>query len=394
VSRFWEWGARDEISRQRIGRSNVFPLRRRFRALAIDCEPAAVRRRIRAACPPSPGVYGFVDHAGALIYVGVSSKLRSRLVAYFQGGANDRKEGAVASQSNRVMWQVVGHEFAAQLRELELIRRYQPRLNVRGRWPDRPLGYLYLSAETAPRFRVAREVPKAARHWWGPLPIGSRIRSAVDTVNRLFQLPDCPASVAMHFADERPLFPLDLRLGCLRGETGSCLAPCAGGCTRFAYARQTAAARALLDGRDDSTIRELEQRLAAAVADLRFEQAASLRDTLDSVNLLVGQLAKLREPPTPEAFVYPVEIGRHAIWYYIAGGVAVAASLAPTSREDAGRCLAHWERTYRGRVTPGRETDRAAALIVTAWFHLRPEEAAKIIPPQAARRQCKKLLVA
>ena len=84
----------------------------------------------------------------------MSIALRKRLVTYFQGGAAIRKECRIAGDTDRLVWEVVGHELAAQLRELELIRRHQPRFNVKGRQPDRPLGYIYISREDAPRVRT------------------------------------------------------------------------------------------------------------------------------------------------------------------------------------------------------------------------------------------------
>jgi excinuclease ABC subunit C len=379
-----------------IGRSAVFPLRRPFQRLAIHGEPAALRRQIRERCPARAGVYGFIDRSQSLVYVGVSSKLRARLVTYFQSGdaAAARKEHAVAGQAVELLWQVIGHEFAAQLRELELIRRYQPRLNVRGRWPGRPLGYIYVSAEAAPRLRVAGRVPKGARHSWGPLSVGGRVREAIELVNRLFKLCDCPSSVLMHFADERLLFPLELRMGCLRGETGSCLGPCAGGCTRSQYSTQIRAARALLDGRDDSMIRELEERLADAALRQRFEQAARLRDSLECLETLMQRLARLREPAAPSEFVYPITIGRRPVWYFVAAGVARSAAVAPATARAAWRCLKLLERSGRPRVSPVGDVDRSAAQIVSSWFHLRPEESARILLPEAAREECERVLVA
>jgi excinuclease ABC subunit C len=294
---------RSAVSLKQIGRSSVLPFRCRFREMDLDAELVDTRRRLRDRCVSKPGVYAFVDRRDEVVYVGVSSKLRARLITYFQSGSADRKEYAIAGQASRVLWQVVGHELVAQLRELELIRRFQPRLNVRGRWPGRPLGYIYLSREDAPRFRFARLVPKGIRSCWGPLHGGWRIRDAVQHVNQQFKLSDCPASVSMHFADQRELFHLDLRVGCLRGETGSCLGPCAGGCTVAEYEAQLRAACAFLDGRNAGPIPILERRLAEAVSQRRFEQAARLRDALESLTTLSERLARLREPAAPSEFV-------------------------------------------------------------------------------------------
>lgn len=163
-----------------FGRSVFWPFRSRLKTLSVSDDFAEVRQSLRDICPVRSGVYGMVDARQRLIYVGMSIALRKRLVTYFQGGASIRKECRIAADTNRLAWEVVGHALAAQLRELELIRRYQPRFNVKGRQPDRPLGYIYISREDAPRIRAARRVPRGVRYSWGPLAINWRIKEAIE----------------------------------------------------------------------------------------------------------------------------------------------------------------------------------------------------------------------
>jgi excinuclease ABC subunit C len=290
------------------------------------------------------------------------------------------------------MWQVVGHELVAQLRELELIRRFQPRLNVRGRWPGRPLGYIYLSREDAPRFRLARRVPKGVRCSWGPFRTGWRVREAVELVNQLFKLCDCPASVPMHFADQRQLFGLDLRFGCLRGETGSCLGPCAGHCTSAEYHAQLRAAQAFLDGQDLSALANLEQRLAEATVKLRFEQAARLRDMLNALTTLSERLARLREPAAPSEFVYPLVIGRRSLWLYVSRGIVAASSPAPSTADGSRRCLQLLNQIYEQGSLITDDVDRFGAQIVSSWFYFRPAEITRILRPAEAIASCRRIV--
>src|SRR5262245_66178237 len=94
--------------------------------------PRTLRAGIRDACPPRPGVYGMVDDAGELIYVGKAKALRARLLSYFRTYSRDPKAGRILHRARAIVWELVPSEFAALLRELELIRRWRPRFNVAG----------------------------------------------------------------------------------------------------------------------------------------------------------------------------------------------------------------------------------------------------------------------
>jgi excinuclease ABC subunit C len=375
-----------------FGRSAFLPRRRRSRRMPIGDEFRTMRRAIRTECPGTAGVYGFIDRDGRLIYVGVSRRLRRRLVTYFQRSEVYRKERRIAAHACEVVWEEVGHEFAAQLRELELIRRHEPRLNVRGREHGRQLGYIYLTGDEAPRFRVGRHVPRSARQSWGPIATGWRIREAVEAVNHEFKLCDCPSSVAMHFADQRPLFDAELRLGCLRGEIGTCLGPCARLCSQRQYAEQWSAACRFLDGEDDDVMERLAQQMGEAVLQRRYEQAARLRDRLDRLELLAREFAASRSPVSMGNAVYVATLGRRRCWFLIVAGSVARTMPAPITRRGAAKCLSLIEANYFcGSIQPV-ETNRTAAQIVSAWFRTHPEESASIISPDEARGRCHELL--
>ena len=337
-----------------------------------------------------------IDSRRRLIYVGMSIALRKRLVTYFQDGASIRKECRIAGDTDRLVWEVVGHELAAQLRELELIRRHQPRFNVKGRQdgarqPDRPLGYIYISREDAPRVRVARRVPKGVRYSWGPLAINWRIKEALEVANRYFKLSDCPASVPMHFADQGSLFSLELRPECLRHEMGTCLGPCAGECTRMQYSAQLRAARAFLDGRNLAPLAQLERDLHDAAQLCQYERAASLRDRIERLQYLHDRLEMLREPALPDRFVYPVSLGRRQVWYLLAGGRVVGATPLPSSGGEADKSLRRLQRAYQ--VVDGVDVtaDRPARQIVSAWFRANRDHLQTILSPDEAEQYCRHL---
>src|SRR5581483_417173 len=180
----------------------------------------------------------------------------------------------ILDHTRAIVWEYAPTEFAALLRELELIRRWKPVYNVQGLPGRRRVVYIALGRKPAPYLFVTRQPAADLLACYGPLNGGNRVADAVRRLNDLFRLRDCDQSQKMHFADQGELFPVLRPAGCLRYEIGTCSGPCVAGVTRPGYGRQVRAARALLDGADDGVLTKLEQAMAEASANLAFERAA------------------------------------------------------------------------------------------------------------------------
>lgn len=84
--------------------------------------------------PSEPGVYRFLDAAGALLYIGKAQSLRRRLAQYRTAGRRkrERKRRALVKAAATITWEVCESELAASLQELRLIQSLRPRRNVTG----------------------------------------------------------------------------------------------------------------------------------------------------------------------------------------------------------------------------------------------------------------------
>src|SRR6266403_3438581 len=83
---------------------------------------ARSRSQVRKLCPRLPGVYGMLNGNEQLLYVGKAKCLRTRLLGYFRTKSRDPKAGRILRQAASIVWEEAPSEFAALLRELELIR--------------------------------------------------------------------------------------------------------------------------------------------------------------------------------------------------------------------------------------------------------------------------------
>jgi excinuclease ABC subunit C len=355
---------------------------------------AALRGRVRAECPRWPGVYGMVDANEELIYVGKAKCLRARLLSYFRPHSRDPKAGRILEQTRRIVWEVLPGEFAALLRELELIRRWQPRCNVQGRPGRRRHVYVCLGRRPAPYVFLAARPPATAFACFGPVPSGRRARAALRWVNDGFRLRDCPQAQELVFADQAELFPVVRTPGCLRYEIGTCLGPCAGACTRGTYRKQVRAAGAFLAGTDAALLETLERDMRAASTALLFERAAALRDKLEVLRWLHGHLQRLGQARAQHSFVYAVAgADRRDLWYLIHHGRVAAALPAPRDAPTGAAAAAAIEAVYRQadarqRLLAAEEID--GVLVVASWFRRHPEERARTLAPQEALAECRR----
>src|SRR5437016_4963499 len=192
------------------------PLFNGFGASALDPSPEPpvlraihatsvpkLKAQLRDTCPKLPGVYGMLNSMGELIYVGKAKRLRVRLFSYFHKRRGDPKARRIVSRAKTIVWEPCHSEFAALLRELELIRRWQPRYNVMGLPQRRRRTYVCIGRSPAPYVFVARRPRGDVMACHGPVPAGPMTRAAVRWLNDTCQLRDCPKAQRMVFADQR-----------------------------------------------------------------------------------------------------------------------------------------------------------------------------------------------
>jgi excinuclease ABC subunit C len=351
-----------------------------------------LRAAVRQDCPRQPGVYGMVDPAGKLIYVGKARSLRVRLLSYFRPKSRDPRAGRILAQAQTIVWECLPSEFAALLRELELIRRWRPRFNKQGQPHRRRLTYVCLGRRPVPHVFLSAWPANSVLACLGPVPAGDRARSAVRCLNDGLGLRDCPRKQVMIFADQVELFPLHRGAGCIRHEIGTCLGPCVAACSQADYGQRVRAAGAFLEGRDNSLLTALERDMATAAAAQVFERAAVLRDKLEALHWLRERLERLERAREDHTFVYPVRgLDGNEAWYLIHQGRVKAALPAPRSSAAARSATEALDAVF-GRPAAANAALAAhefdGVLLVAAWFRKHPEERARTLTPWQALDLC------
>jgi len=223
--------------------------------------------------PLAPGVYLYKDAGGRVIYVGKAKILRNRVRSYFsEDKLADAKTGGLISEARDIDYILVDNEKEALALENNLIKQYKPRFNVLLR-DDKTYPYIKLTAEKYPRVYVTRRLKKDGSTYFGPYFPANLAHRLVHFIHRHFLVPSCKVDLTRFHP--KP---------CLQYHIHRCLGPCVEGLTSdSAYADAVRNVKLFLEGRHGDLAGELRARMQAASDATRFEEAASLRDLVTTV---------------------------------------------------------------------------------------------------------------
>jgi excinuclease ABC subunit C len=232
-------------------------------------EPAFDIPTFLASLPGKPGVYRMLDADGRILYVGKARQLRHRVQSYFHGRAQTSRTLVMLGQVARIEITVTASETEALLLESNLIKRHRPRYNVLLK-DDKSFPYIHLATgHEFPRASFYRGTRKVPGRFFGPYPSAIATRETLLLLQKLFRVRQCEDTF---FANRsRP---------CLQYQIHRCTGPCVGLISREDYARDVADTVRVLDGRNTEVIVDLGRRMEGASQQLKFEQAARLRDQI------------------------------------------------------------------------------------------------------------------
>ena len=252
-----------------------------------------------ARLPEQPGVYLFSNPAGETIYVGKASALRDRVRSYLGAYGASPKTDALLDEADSLDVIVTDSVIEALALENNLIKQRQPKYNILLR-DDKNYPFLQLTtAEPFPRVLVARRVERDGHVYAGPFLPASLARRTMALTHRLFGIRSCNEVITGKRG--RP---------CLEYDIKRCIAPCVDTlCTREAYGQAVQDARLFLEGRTAELAAALRARMEAAASAERFEEAASLRDALRTIDVLADRQQKIATAGLGDRDAFGVHVG-------------------------------------------------------------------------------------
>jgi excinuclease ABC subunit C len=227
--------------------------------------------------PKEPGVYFHKDASGEIIYVGKAAVLRNRVRQYFQASRNrDPKTEALVEEIVDTDWMVVDSELEALFLEAEMIRRYMPRYNILLR-DDKSLSYIRIDYDSDfPTVTTTRRPMDDGARYFGPYFSTVSVRQALKLLRRVFP-----------FATKRPMgekraslyYHIGLDPGLEEGKT-----------SLEDYRANLRKLMMVIEGKRTAILKEVEKDMKRAAKLQDFEQAAKLRNQLNSLQGLGRQV--------------------------------------------------------------------------------------------------------
>ncbi len=230
--------------------------------------------------PETPGVYLW-KRGEEVLYVGKAKNLRARVKSYFHA---EGKAQTIAQEATGLDFIATRDEVEALLLEANLIKAHRPPYNVLLK-DDKHYPFLKLTHEPFPTLLVVRRVEEDGAKYYGPFPEAGALRRIKALIDRVF-----PLRKNSGYPMKKRRYP------CLNYRLGRCLAPCVGLADPGAYWEAVRQVEALLEGRVEGLLEELERKMKEAAKRLEFERAAEIRDQIEALKAFLSTAQQAVDP--------------------------------------------------------------------------------------------------
>ena len=257
-------------------------------------------RKKAMALPLQPGVYIMKNKDKKIIYIGKAKKLKNRVSSYFGSHSNHSlKVIRMVQNVDDFDYILVDTEFEALVLECSLIKQHMPKYNILLK-DDKGYNYIKITKGEFPRISECKRIDDDGADYIGPYISGFSVKQAVEETLKIFKLPRCSKKFPQEYGKSRP---------CLNGFMGLCCSPCAGKITQQEYVKTVEDAVAFLKGGSKASVRDMTQKMNELSEELKFEEAAKLRDRIRSIKNL-EERQKVVSINVPEEDVFALVNGK------------------------------------------------------------------------------------
>lgn len=228
--------------------------------------------------PNKPGVYLMFDENDIIIYVGKAKILKNRVRQYFRSSKQaSAKVVSMVKRISRFEYIITNSEVEALILENNLIKKYEPKYNVRLK-DDKTYPYVKITVnEMFPKVFITRNHKNDKAKYFGPFTNATGLKDSVELIHSILPLRTCRLKFPRDLGKYRP---------CLNYYIGKCIAPCNYHITENEYDKFIQKAISFFNGKHNELIKELEENMINLSNNMEYERAKEVRDKIFSIKKL------------------------------------------------------------------------------------------------------------
>ncbi|MGC9354939.1 MAG: excinuclease ABC subunit UvrC [Mariniphaga sp.] len=257
-------------------------------------------KNLISVLPGKPGIYQFYDDSGKIIYIGKAKNLRKRVSSYFSKQHDSRKTALLVRNIADIKHMVVETEQDALLLENNLIKKYQPRYNIRLK-DDKSYPWICIKNEPFPRVFKTRNLIRDGSKYFGPYTSIYTVRTLLELFKTEYKLRTCNYQLTEE----------NIKSGkykvCLEYHIGNCEGPCEGLVSAEKYNQGIEDITNILKGNISGVINHLELRMADMASQMNFEEAQKIKEKYDSLKRYQSK-STIVSPTITDVDVFTIEL--------------------------------------------------------------------------------------
>ena len=226
--------------------------------------------------PDEPGIYQYFDNTGHIIYIGKAKNLKKRVGSYFNKTPENRKTALLVRNIADIKHMVVDSEEDALLLENNLIKKYQPRYNIRLK-DDKTFPWICIKNERFPRVFKTRHVVRDGSEYFGPYTSWLNVSTLLELFRKIYKLRTCNYNLTRE-STENGKYKV-----CLEYHIGNCRGPCENLQSEADYNASIAEIGDILKGNVTGVIKHLKLLMDQYAGKYLFEEAQLIKERLSAL---------------------------------------------------------------------------------------------------------------
>lgn len=249
--------------------------------------------------PEKPGIYQFYNSGNTIIYIGKAKNIRKRVSSYFRKRHDSNKTAMLVRNISEITYIVVETEQDALLLENNLVKKYQPRYNIRLK-DDKSYPWICIINEPFPRVVKTRDHIKNGSRYFGPYTNVHMVNTLLDLFKYGYKIRTCNYKLTQNNISSGKF-----RV-CLEHHIGNCRGPCEGFISEEEYLKGIDEISSILKGNISGVMKHLKTLMLEKSQKLEYEDAQKLKEKYESLKLYQSR-STVVSPDITDVDVFSIE---------------------------------------------------------------------------------------